>query len=115
MKQLDNIDISLAKNLLSWLREYADMKKKLGLRGKTLFQNKLMWKKSFTVEYFSELSEDSAWEQAEGVFKKSFGETVKKDEVSFEKNEDLKWGMKVYVDDNMVDLSFKKVENLLQK
>jgi len=115
MKQLENIDISLARELLSWLREYADMKKKLWVRGRDLFMRNMNGEKLFSVEYFSGMSEDTAWEQAEGVFKKSFGETVEKKYVSFEKNDDIKWGMKVYMDDNMVDLSFKKIETMLQK
>jgi hypothetical protein len=67
------------------------------------------------VEYFPALGEDAAWTQAQEVFKKSFWSTPKREEVVFVENAKIKGGMKVYCDDNMVDLSYKKVENLMQK
>jgi len=49
------------------------------------------------------------------VFEKSFGKKPEKSDITFLPREDIKGGMKVYVDDNMVDLSYSKVEKLLQK
>lgn len=115
MKQLDNINLSDAKSLLKDMRVYADMTKKLWNRWKALFMKNLLGQKTLRVEYFPALGEDTAWSQAEGVFSKSFWVKAKKAEVEFVSSSLLKWGMKVYCDDNMVDLSFKKVENLMQK
>lgn len=115
MKQIDNMSLEDAKNVLRSIRSYADMTKKLWARGRDLFMKSLLWTRSFTIEYFPALGKDSAWNQAQNVFSKSFSESPKKEEVKFIENPDLKGGMKVYVDDNMIDLSYKKVENLMQK
>lgn len=115
MKILENMKLEDMRWLLMHVREYADMTQKLGLRGRKLFSHKLLWKKEYVVEYFPNLWEDTAWSQAEQVFKKSFSETPSREDVIFIAHNDLKGGMKVYVDDNMVDVSFKKVENLLKK
>lgn len=115
MKQLENISLTDAKNLLKDLRTYADMVKKLWKRGQTLFMKNLLGQKTFVVEYFPALWVDSAWIQAENIFSKSFWVKAKKEDVSFIENADLKWWMKVYCEDNMVDLSYKKVEHLMQK
>jgi hypothetical protein len=115
MKQIEKLNLADAKKLLFEIRSYADMTKKLGNRGRGLFMKTLLGTQSFTVEYFPALGEDSAWEKAQSVFKKSFSVSPSREEVRFIENAKIKGGMKVYSDDNMVDLSYKKVENLMQK
>jgi len=115
MKQIENINLQDAKTLLRDMRKYSDMAKKLWKRWKSLFMKELLWSQSLKVEYFPALWEDAAWAQAESIFSKSFWLQAKKDEVEFIESPILKWGMKLYCDDNMVDLSFKKVEHLMQK
>lgn len=112
---LQNLKLSEAKVLLSWLKWYKDMVWKLWIRGRSLFHQKLSASHNLELEYFPALSEDHVVSQAQDVYKKSFGLEVKKDEIHLRKNDDIKGGIKVYCDDSMVDLSFKKVEKLLQK
>ena len=112
---LEGMKLEEMKKLLQNIRTYADMTGKLGLRGRKLFSHGLSGEQSLNVEYFPALGENSAWQQAQTVFKRSFKLTPKREDVVFIPSENVKWGMKVYVDDNMVDLSFKKVEDLLQK
>ncbi|MCD5375188.1 hypothetical protein LR010_01910 [Candidatus Gracilibacteria bacterium] len=115
MKQLENIDLAQAKDILKHLRSYADMSKKLGLRGQALFMKNFTNSQSFTVEFFPALGEESAWSTAQDIFKKSFSLSPKREEITFIENASIKGGMKVYVNDDMVDLTYKKVENLMQK
>ncbi len=91
------------------------MKKKLGHRGSELFARNLSGKQKFVVEYFPIFGEDDAWQQAQQVFKKSFSLSPERAGVIFIPKESIKGGMKVYVDDQMVDMSFTKVERLLKK
>ena len=115
MKILETMNLSDAKALLKDMKVYLDMTKKLGSRGSFLFKKNISWDKSFVVEYFPALGEDSAWAQAQNVFSKSFSVSPDKKDVVFTENSTLKGWMKVYVDDDMVDLSYKKIENLMQK
>lgn len=115
MKQLETLSLTQMQTLLKELRMYSDMSKKLGRRGRDLFEKTLSGEKSFVVEYFPSLGEDGAYEQAQSVYKKSFSQAPKQSDIIFIPKEDLKGGIKVYSDDMMVDLSFKKVETLMQK
>ncbi len=115
MKLPENLSLEEAKKLLWNLKIYADMSQKLWNRGRKLFQRKLHNTRNFVVEYFPAFWEDAAWEQAQTVFKKSFSMTPKREEVIFLEKEGIKGWMKIYVDDNMVDVSFTKVERLMQK
>jgi hypothetical protein len=90
MKQLENIDLAQAKDILKHLRAYSDMSKKLGHRGRQLFMKNLTDTQSFTIEYFPSPGEDSAWETAQDVFTKSFSLTPKREEVKFIENASIK-------------------------
>ncbi len=102
------------KNLLKELKLYQDLQKKLGDRGEELFEKKHSWKNSFSVEYFPAVWDKLAWEQAEAVYKKVFSQNITKEQVSFVEKEELLWGIKVYLDDSMVDLSFSKIEKSIK-
>lgn len=115
MKVLDTLTLPELKLLLSQLNHYSDMTNKLWYRGAKLFQKQLLWEKTFVVEYFPAMWEDFAWEQASKIFKKSFSLTPEKSNISFIPKDSMKGGVKVYVDDSMVDVSFTKVERLMQK
>jgi hypothetical protein len=62
------------------------------------------------VEYFPLVWEKWAKEIAKEVYKKAFGITPTQEEIECIQKEDLKWGIKVYKDDFLVDLSFSKIE-----
>ena len=56
-----------------------------------------------------------AWEESKKIFDKVFGLNVNREEVVFSKKENLKWGIKVYVNDKMIDLSYDRVEKMVRK
>jgi len=112
---LKNIKLTDMKEILSHLRTYSDMKKKLWNRWVGLFHKQLEWTHDYSVEYFPSLGEDAAYERALNVYTKSFKLTPTRDEIRFVSDDSVKGGMKVYLDDSMVDMSFKNVENKLQK
>ena len=115
MKEIDNLTLEEAKQVLKGISSYADMSKKLWERGKELFKKQMRGENTYVVEYFPALGQSAAWSQAEGVYAKTFHVTPGQDEVTFIEKTDVKWGMKVYCNDDMVDLSYKKVETLIQK
>ena len=115
MKDIQKLTLPEMQKLLKELRMYGDMSKKLWARGRNLFEKTLSWKKTFVVEYFPALGEDGAYEQAQTVYKRSFSETPLQSDILFLPREDIRGGIKVYADDMMVDLSYKKVALLMQK
>ena len=115
MQYIDKLDASSATVVLWELKKYAELRKKLGKRGRDLFHRKLSGQKYFAVEYAQSISEDMAWQYADWVFEKTFWCKAEKRQVVFVPRSSLKGWMKVYLDDMMVDVSFKKVEKHMQK
>lgn len=113
--KIKDLDAMQLQSLLKELKLYQNLSTQLWKRGQDLFHRNKEWKKLFQVEYFTALWEDSAREEAQVVFKKVFWETLDKQSVTFIENSNLGWGMKVYMDDSMVDLSFSKIEKIIKK
>ena len=90
------------------------MKKKLGERGVSLFKKTLSGKPSFLVEHFSTVSEDLAFAKAQMVYKKTFNVEPKKSEIEFRQSDHIGGGIKVYMNDNMVDMSYSKIKKALK-
>ena len=113
-EKINNLDAKGLQELLREVKMYQDLKTKLGKRWEELFERKHSWEQLLVVEYFTSVSEDLAWEQAKNVYKKAFEMDVQKEKVLFVQNEWLQWGIKVYLDDSMVDLSFSKIEKFIK-
>lgn len=114
MKNIDSLTIADAKDLLRNLNIYRDMKKKLWVRWVTLFKKNLSGQSSFLVEHFSTVSEDLAFVNAVVIYKKTFGVEPKKSDIEFRQVDSIGWGIKVYMDDNMVDMSYSKIKKALK-
>ena len=108
MENIEKLNSSELKTVLKWLKLYSDLTKKLGNRWKAIFKNKLLGTKSYKVEYTDALWEEKAWGKANIAFKKAFWNTPKKEEVSFIVNNEIFGGVKIFEDDNMIDLSLSK-------
>jgi len=101
--------------LLKDLNLYNDLRKKLWKRWTQLFKRNMNNSNLLEVEYFPSINEDIAYDNALDVYTKVFNITPKKDEIRFISKKSIWWGIKVYMNDSMVDFSFSKVENILKK
>lgn len=115
MKIIDSIKSSDLKEILKWLKLYSDMKNKLGQRWEKLFKRELFNKHYLLVEYFSSLKEDTVIEESLKVYSKFFNIEPNKNEIILKKVDNINWWIRVYFDDNMVDVSFSRVEKILKK
>lgn len=113
MKNIDSLSITDAKSVLKHLSLYRDMKKKLGARGVALFKRNLSGESSFLVEHFSTVSEDLAFSKAQTVYKKTFGLEPKRSDITFRQVDHIGWWIKVYMNDDMVDMSYSKVKKAM--
>ncbi|MCH8518631.1 hypothetical protein LAT59_02635 [Candidatus Gracilibacteria bacterium] len=107
--------LSEAKNLLTTLRVYDDMQKKLGKRGVSLFHRIQSGTHLCRVEYHTSLGSNEAFSQALKLYERIFGYTPSKEEIVLRENDSLGGGMKMYFDDSLLDMSFKRVEKKFQK
>jgi len=111
-KKLGKIEL---ENLLKELKLYNDLKKKLWNRGIKLFKRNMNNTSKLEVEYFPSINEQIAYDNAIEVYEKIFNIKPKKEEINFISKKSIWGGIKIYKDDNMVDFSFSKVQNILQK
>jgi len=103
------------EDLLKNLKLYNELWKKLWNRWVELFKRNLSGKNLLEVEYFPSINESIAYDNAMQVYSNIFKISPKKEEIRFVSKASIGWGIKVYKDDEMVDLSFSKVENILKK
>lgn len=101
-------------SLLKKLKTYKSIMSNLGKRGQAEFERLESGKPMFTVEYYPTLTEDEAFNTASGVIEKVFGDKVEKSEITFTSKESIKGWIRVFKNDNMVDLSFSKIEKALK-
>jgi len=113
MKNIDSLSVADAKGLLKHLNVYRDMKKKLWLRGVALFKRNLSGTSTFLVEHFSTVSEDLAFAKSQTVYKKTFNVEPKRADIEFRQVDHIGWWIKVYMDDNMVDMSYSKIKKAM--
>jgi len=113
MKNIDSLSVTEAKGILKHLSLYRDMKKKLGKRGIALFKRNLSGEASFLVEHFSTVSEDLAFEKAQAVYKKTFDAEPKRSDIIFRQVPHIGGWIKVYMNDDMVDMSYSKVKKAM--
>ncbi len=112
MTNLDNLSPSQAEELLKKLKLYKSLTKNLWNRGKKLFKNIVENKHSYKVEYFPSFWEQEAINESLKVFKEVFKEEIDPSILEVIKKDSLKWWIKVFKDDNLVDLSFSKTEKI---
>lgn len=115
MQSIENLNKVELELLLKNLRFYKDVVKKLWGRWKKVYEHVFNWKNEYIVEYYWDLEESYLLSEAKGIYKKVFNILVYDSEIKLIKNEKVKWWMKVYLNDDMVDLSFLKFYNLLNK
>ncbi len=114
MKKLETLQLSELKAVLKWLKLYSDITRKIGKRWKALFHRTLSWTNSYKVEYTSSMKKETAWKQAQKAFQKSFGETPSEKEVTFVENDTIFGWIKIFQNDDMLDLSLSKAMNQIK-
>lgn len=112
MINIENLNLDELKKLLKNIKSYKNFKKELWSRWVELFKKELLWNDLLIVEYFWEKN-NAIWVSL-SLFKKMFDIDVKEQEIKFIENKDLKWWMRIFKNDSMVDISFSKIEKLIK-
>lgn len=115
MQNIDNLQQAELEQLLKNLKTYRDLVKKVGKRWKQIFNNVFNGVNTYSVEYYGDIDEKYVLKEAKEIYKKMFDVDVKESDIEVVKNQNIKWGIKVYLNDNLIDLSFLKFYNILNK
>ncbi len=113
-KDLNSLNLEELKNLLSEAKTYKALSKQLWSRWIQAYKRSKLGIPKLIVDHFSNVTVDMAWEQASRVYKSIFNIEAKKSDVDFRSKQNLKWWIKVYMDDKMVDLSYAKIEKQIK-
>jgi len=108
MEKIEKLNSVELKLVLKWLKLYSNLTKKLWNRWKAIFDKEISWNNTYKIEYTSSIGKEWAWEKATVAFEKVFWESPKKEKVSFILNDDILWWVKIFKNDDMVDLSLSK-------
>jgi len=114
MQNLEWLDKAELEKLLKDLKVYNQLIKKVWKRWKDIFDNKFNWINQYSVEYYGDIDESFVLTEAKTIYKKMFDIDVVDTDIKLIKNEKIKWGIKIYLNDSLVDLSFLKFYNLLK-
>ncbi len=98
------------QKLLKELKLYKDLVAKLWNRWKALFKSLVYNKSLYKIEYYPDMWEKAALQEAEKVYEKMFWEKPNKDGLFLKAKESLDWWIKIFKDDKLIDLSFRKIE-----
>ncbi|MFA5917108.1 MAG: hypothetical protein WC850_02630 [Candidatus Gracilibacteria bacterium] len=101
--------------VLKDLRLYSNLTNKLGYRGKRIFSKLINDKSYYLVEYYPYADLEFVFTKSVEIYKRFFQCNPTRDEIIFLPKKSLLGGIKVYKDDDVVDLSFEKVERNLKK
>lgn len=112
---IENLGWVELKEILKQLKTYKELKSKLGDRWTKIYKNSLENKKEFVVEYSTSTSKDLALEKWISIYNEIFKVEVNPVEIKLVENKDLIWGVKVFYEDKMIDLSFLKYQKILSK
>jgi hypothetical protein len=115
MQKIEDLSMVELNKLLKDLRLYKDLVKKVWKRWEKIFNKLFNWTNEYLVEYYWDLEESYILKEAKVVYKKLFDIEVKDSDIKIVENKKIKWGMKIYLNDDLVDLSFLKFHNLLNK
>lgn len=112
---IESLDLKDLKELLKEVKLYRELNKQLWNRWKVVYEKIKTGKSDFYVEYFPVLDKEIVLDESIKVYKKVFWLDVSIEDVRLIEKESLKWGMKVYVDDKVIDLSYEKIERKIKK
>lgn len=111
----ETIDISgLGKEELSSvvksLKLYRTLKKRLGNRGVSIFNAIRTGEKTLRIEYFPSMGKEAAEKALADAFGKDFDKGFR---TEWKENPSLEGGVRAFFGDEMVDLSFSRIERIL--
>ena len=114
MQNIENLNKSELQELFKNLKVYKDLIKKVWNRWKKIYENIFNAQNQYLVEYYGELDKSYVLKEAKDIYKKMFNVDVIDSDIKLIKKQNLKWGIKIYLNDDLVDLSFLKFYNLLK-
>ncbi len=111
VSELKKLNLSELKSLLKGLNLYKSLVKQLWNRGVKQYDKLRTWEKTLLVEYFSALDKDYVLEKSKKIFEEVFSlKNVDTSKIKLVEKDTIKWGIRLFVDDKVLDLTYSKIE-----
>jgi len=114
IKISEDLSLTELKELLNSLKLYKDLGDKLWNRWKILFKSISNDKNIYKIEYFEGMKKETALKEWLKAYKQIFWKEPKEKNIILISKESLEGGIRIYKNDSLVDLSFKKVSDALK-
>jgi len=114
MVNISSYNKSDLSTILKGLKFYRALEKQVGARGRELFARSRSSHESYRVEYVWE-DHTSLEPLVLSTYQSRFDIQVPREQIVWKRNDALKWGVRLFVGDDMVDVSFKEAERKLLK
>ncbi len=99
---------------LKGLKSYRALDKFIGKRGRELFHIARSGKQSYRTEYFGADSKNIE-ALVLGAYESHFGVKLTPDDITWKQNDTLKWWARLFVGDDMLDISFRDAERKMKR
>lgn len=97
------------------LKKYRALRKNVGKKSSNLIHHELSWENKIIIEYFPSLVKSEITNTATNIYKNIFWIEVLENQITWKENPNLAWWMRLFLGDDMLDISFESVRNNLRK
>lgn len=116
MVDISELNKNELKDLLKKIKLLDYLKKSLWKKWILEYNKITNWKNFYKVEYYDFWGTSLPYFKWMSVtlFDKLFWLTISENDIEFISNKNLEWGIRVFLNDNMFDLSYQRFEKLLK-
>lgn len=97
------------------LKKYRNLRKNIGKKSSSIIEAELSWEVRVLVEYFPTLDKNSIIKKVNDIFLSIFWEKIDTNKIIWKENELLAWWIRLFLGDDMLDISFENTRNDLRK
>lgn len=116
MEDISKLNKTELRDLLKQIKLFEYLKRSLWKRWILEFEKISYWKKICKIEYSDFWDTSLAYYKAKSVklFNDLYWLNITETEISFVSNKNLIWWIRIFFNDNMFDLSYKRFEKLMK-
>lgn len=114
MTDISKLNKTELKSLLKDLKLYSKMKKELWKRWVKQYESIKTGIPILKVEYFSDVSKSDRESIAKDIYKKVFS-IDNPENIEYKENINFGWWIRIYRNNDLVDMSFNKIEQKIKK
>ncbi len=98
---------------LKLLKKFRLLQKDIWNKSKEIFHSSFFKTQKFVVEYFPTINKNDLENFILNTFKLEYWVDIAYENILWKENQNLKWWIRLFIDDDMVDISFEKINNKL--